>query len=140
MHLKRAQHGGDLSRPVQLRGRPGPFGRVWHRVHDGYLQAGWPDHPLAGPTGRVLLHRVTLYALIGPGEHPCAICGRALSWEVRAPGVGALTTDHVNGDQTDNRPENLRPLCQPCNLSAARRGKPWPLKRRQAEEAKKWVA
>ena len=42
----------------------------------------------------------------------CAECGRA----------GRLELHHVNGDPTDDRPANLRPLCRPCHFAAHRRG------------------
>ena len=35
----------------------------------------------------------------------CERCGRA----------GRLELHHRNGDSSDDRPENLRPLCRPCH-------------------------
>ena len=49
-----------------------------------------------------------------PLIYECAICGfDGEGWE----GKIALELDHVNGDNTDNRIENLRYLCPNCHAS-----------------------
>lgn len=54
-------------------------------------------------------------------EHKCAICGCDGNWQ---GGVIALEIDHINGDNRDNRVENLRYLCPNCHaLTPTYRGK-----------------
>lgn len=45
-------------------------------------------------------------------EYQCALCGLRNSWNRN---VLVLQIDHVNGDHTDNRIENLRLLCPNCH-------------------------
>jgi hypothetical protein len=79
-----------------------------------------PNHPLAIANGCVAEHRRVLYAKIGDGPHACTWCRRTVRW---MPGVhyhpDALAADHLNGDTTDNRPENLIPSCIACNRQRA---------------------
>lgn len=53
-------------------------------------------------------------AILEAFGYRCAECGRA----------GPLELHHRNGDRTDDRPENLRPLCETCHFAihARRRG------------------
>jgi hypothetical protein len=81
----------------------------------GYLLVQAPGHPLAMANGQAYIHRLTLYARLGPGSHPCHWCGTTTTW--RARGERALTADHVNHDTLDNTPGNLVPACRSCNSS-----------------------
>ena len=86
-----------------------------------------PDHPLAGTKGYVSEHRAVLFEKIGPGEHPCHWCGTLVHWTVRLKGTGhkgMLVADHVNTNELDNRPENLVPACQGCNITRRHHIKP----------------
>lgn len=73
----------------------------------------WEEvHPLYNGA-EVLQHRRVLYGELG-GLRParCCICGYPfVNW-------ADVEVDHVNGVKTDNRPENLRPVCGPCNREA----------------------
>lgn len=83
-----------------------------------------PDHPLAGKNGYVSEHRVVLYEKIGAGPHPCHWCGTEVHWTKAVQGTGhkgMLVGDHINGDPLDNRPDNLVPSCQGCNVGRVRR-------------------
>ena len=59
-----------------------------------------PRHPLAGKNGRVLVHRDTLYAAVGPGEHPCHWCGALVHWTTKKLEPGGLVVDHLDRDIT----------------------------------------
>ena len=74
-----------------------------------YLTVRIPGHPLAQKDGRLRVHRAILWEKIGPGPHPCHWCGNVLEWD-------RIVTDHVNGVTWDNRPDNLVPACNGCNL------------------------
>ena len=79
------------------------------------------DHPLAPPSGRLPEHRVVLYDKVGPGPLPCHWgCGRWVVWSHKRTSEGCLVTDHVDGDPTNNHPDNLVVSCQTCNLIRGR--------------------
>jgi hypothetical protein len=64
----------------------------------------------------MLYHRLVLYEKIGPGQHPCNYCGETVEWKVgQHTQRGNLIAEHVDGDTTNNDPENLVPSCQSCN-------------------------
>jgi hypothetical protein len=75
-----------------------------------------PDHPLVHNSPYIPEHRVILWERIGPGSHPCYHCGTLVSWR---PGErtkrGALVSDHLDRDKTNNGPDNLVPSCTACN-------------------------
>lgn len=64
--------------------------------------------------GRAYEHRVVLYDAIGPGPHECHWCGTRIDWLVKGDPANLLP-DHLNGDGSDNRIDNLVPSCMPCN-------------------------
>lgn len=54
-------------------------------------------------------------------EYKCQTCGCNGNWQ---NGIIALEVDHINGDNTDNRIENLRYLCPNCHaLTETYRGR-----------------
>ena len=76
---------------------------------DGYVILTMQyNHPMTTTAGTVRENRMVLYDTIGPGPHSCWVCGITIDWDT-------LHADHVNGVRHDNRPENLRPSCGPCN-------------------------
>ena len=83
-------------------------------VKSEYAEIYDPGHPLAGANGMVKRHRWVLYNKIGPGEHPCVICGWMLPW--KGPKKTNIYADHINGIKGDDRPENLQVACYWCNL------------------------
>jgi hypothetical protein len=78
---------------------------------NGYRTLHRPGHPLADKHGTVYEHRVVLYAIIGPGTHPCHWCRRPVTWGKN------LYVDHVNDDPLDNAPANLVQSCNGCNIN-----------------------
>jgi len=101
--------------PLDGRGRK-PANGPGKLSHHGYVVAYRHGHPLARPDGRVMAHRAVLFDKIGPGDHPCATCGRTVSWDKHWPAdEGALVVDHMDADKTNNQPDNLAPSCQQCN-------------------------
>lgn len=69
-----------------------------------------PTCPLAGKSGYVSEHRFIVYQDFGETLPPCELCGKELTWET-------CHIDHIDNDPTNNRRENLRPLCRVCNTT-----------------------
>lgn len=89
-------------------------GRVRYQDPSGYWKLYMPDHPLADSTGYVWEHRKVVYDRIGDVVPPCELCGKALTWKI-------AHVDHIDEVKWNNDPENLRPLCGPCNTSRGTR-------------------
>jgi len=79
-----------------------------------------PGHPLAGPDGRIAVHRLALFMKIGPGTHPCYWCQSQVTWVLRTRTEGGresdLMADHLDGNCRNNDPANLVPACSFCNV------------------------
>lgn len=75
--------------------------------------------------GEVLEHRAVLWTKLGCESieclHECHWCGKQLSWSQRIYGIQA---DHIDGDRTNNAPENIVPSCGPCNIRRGTAGNP----------------
>ena len=110
-HYSRWASTGD---PDGLRRAPNGTGWISH----GYRVLPAPGHPLATRLGRVFEHRMVLYAKIGPGEHPCHWCGRAVNWDRKEnAGDATLIADHLDEDTLNNDRANLVPSCWKCNVN-----------------------
>lgn len=86
------------------------------------------DHPAAALFGHqpkrgrrvvVYKHKLILFEKIGPGQHPCHWCGASLRWG-HGTAEGIIVGDHLDGDPTNNHPDNLVPACNGCNTIRAR--------------------
>jgi hypothetical protein len=102
--------------------RPNGQAAVGFTFRKGYLfLTGQQDHPIANADGTLAEHRKVLYDAIGPGPHECHWgCGRLLEWG----GRDGIHADHLDGDKTNNTPENLVVSCGPCNCLRAYDGNP----------------
>ena len=112
-------HGDPLVRVRRARGT----GTI---REDGYISLGKPGHPLADSRGIVYVHRMVLFDKIGPGPHRCHWCSAKVRWLIgdgpRGVGVdGALITDHLDFDPSNNEPANLVPSCNSCNAGRTTR-------------------
>lgn len=75
-------------------------------------------HPLADIRGWVAEHRVVLHDKIGPGEHRCHWCGKAVVWrQGRRPwrAEESLVVDHLDDNGQNNDFANLVASCVGCN-------------------------
>jgi hypothetical protein len=74
----------------------------------GYQLIREPNHPLAHSTGYVYEHRFVYYENINKDPKECSMCGKEINWS-------NLHIDHIDCDVTNNKKENLRATCRPCN-------------------------
>lgn len=86
------------------------------RTHNakGYQMLYLPKHPLAMKNGYVYEHRVVMHQLHGDNPMNCNKCRRTIDWST-------VHVDHVNENVKDNSPENLRFLCNGCNVMRTRK-------------------
>ena len=77
----------------------------------GYVLVFMPEHPLSNSKGELYEHRFVMYEKYGDEIPNCEFCGAETRWDSRATHV-----DHINEDKSDNRYENLRILCNSCNV------------------------
>lgn len=77
----------------------------------GYQLIYNPDHILAQKNGYVYEHRLVAFDKYGDTLPDCEKCGRTLSWAAYYTHI-----DHIDNNVRNNSPENLRPLCNGCNV------------------------
>lgn len=115
------------SRPEPKRCLPCSRHREWRPLKgaDSRRRMTVPFHPVAGARGGAVEHRVVLYDAIGGGAHACHWCKRSVTWRHENESVAwrdELVADHVDANPKNNRPENIVPACNSCNITRSRRG------------------
>jgi HNH endonuclease. len=121
---RQCRHDSNQRRWRRRHPEPKPRGRPRLQYPKARRMVFQPQHPLANASGYAMESRLALFAKIGSGPHPCHWCGEWVQWRVTKrgrPTRGSLMTDHVNGNEHDNVPENLVPACQSCNGTRERR-------------------
>lgn len=63
-------------------------------------------------------HRTSIYER---GGGVCGVCHELIDRAVRFPNPMSFTIDHINGNRADNRPENLQPTHNRCNIKKGNR-------------------
>jgi len=53
-----------------------------------------------------------LFNDFGHALDKCEICGKPWNWDA----IYSSHVDHIDNDKSNNKPENLRPLCNSCNV------------------------
>lgn len=76
----------------------------------GYQKLNEPEHPLVNSDGYVYEHRKVCFDIYGEVLPDCPLCGDSINW-------GNCHIDHIDEDVSNNNPNNLRPLCRPCNTT-----------------------
>jgi len=76
----------------------------------GYQAIYEPDHILSQKNGYVYEHRFVMYSVFGDNLPDCALCGKECNWDLYTTHI-----DHIDEDVTNNKPDNLRSLCNACN-------------------------
>ncbi|ECT8547644.1 HNH endonuclease [Salmonella enterica subsp. diarizonae serovar 48:i:z] len=79
----------------------------------GYQMLYSPFHPLVMANGYVYEHRKVVYDRYGEVLPPCEMCGKSVNWKT-------AHIDHKDEVITNNSPDNLRVLCNACNVMRAR--------------------
>ena len=82
----------------------------------GYVLVLNKECPISRKSGLILEHRLIVYGVYGDNMPSCDFCGKRSSWDSRSSHV-----DHINEIKSDNRPENLRVLCNGCNTRRTKR-------------------
>lgn len=114
MHLRRLKDHGAVGTPGEREIHENGQRR---ELPNGYIVVKATRHPLA-IKGWVKEHRLVLWAMLGPGSHPCHWCGSTVTWGID------LDVDHLDGNRQNNHPSNLKPACRSCNVRRGMAGNP----------------
>jgi hypothetical protein len=89
-----------------------------HKHSAGYVLVRYPNHPLVTKKGLVYEHRKVIYDRYGDNLPPCEKCGADTDWHTRKTHI-----DHIDCNKSNNSPENLRVLCNSCNVKRSTKSK-----------------
>jgi len=88
----------------------GPISRRYRTQNPaGYYSVYEPDHFLSWANGYVYEHRKVYFDEIEKSPAKCLLCLNEINWK-------SLHIDHIDNDVTNNKSNNLRPLCRSCNV------------------------
>lgn len=110
MHYFRIRRNGTVEKVLERKKRLIGHSRQPRIVMPGkgYIRLYEPSHPLADTQGYVSEHRKVVYSRMGESLNCCELCGKPVTWK-------DVHIDHIDKNVQNNSPENLRPLCRPCN-------------------------
>lgn len=92
--------------------------RAYRYTHsNGYQMIYEPSHPLSQEKGYIYEHRFVLFNAKGYSLTECESCGKEWSWS----NIYGSHVDHIDCDKSNNKIENLRPLCNACNVNRHRK-------------------
>jgi hypothetical protein len=74
----------------------------------GYQKLYEPEHRLSNSDGYIYEHRFVYFNEISRNVEKCKLCGDKITW-------GDCHIDHIDNDVSNNKKDNLRALCRPCN-------------------------
>lgn len=88
-------------------------GKVFTKNAKGYVMVKSPSHPLVMANGYIYEHRKVIYEKYGEYLPPCELCGKAVDWH-------SVHIDHKDEVVSNNDENNLRVLCNACNVMRSR--------------------
>ena len=75
----------------------------------GYQKLYEPNHKLCDSSGYVYEHRLIYFNEVNVEPFKCDLCDDPVNWS-------NLHIDHIDTDVSNNKKDNLRALCRPCNV------------------------
>lgn len=110
MHYFRIRRNGTVEKVLERKKRLTGHSRQPRIVMPGkgYIYLYLPYHPLATSQGYVAEHRKVVFDRYGWELPDCEICGKPTDWKT-------CHVDHKDCVVSNNVPDNLRPVCRPCN-------------------------